>query len=54
MRPEHPSQTPEKSDEDRLRQIEEDLCLLTQQLLKIQERHRYAQALLNAAPVSPP
>ena len=47
-----PTQAPEKSDDDRIRQIEEDLLFLHWQLLKIHERFHDAQEQLKAAELS--
>ncbi len=54
MRTEQPSQPPERSDEDRIQQIEKDLYSLDAQLLKIQEWLHYAEERLKAADGSPP
>jgi len=47
-------QTPEKSDEDRLMQIAEDIHALHRQILRIQQWLRYAQEMLETMDISPP
>jgi len=54
MSTKQPSQPSEKSDDDRIQQIEADLRSLNRQIVKIQERLHYVREKLEAVNVSPP
>ena len=54
MSPEHQPQPPEKRDEDRLRQLEEDIRVLHRQISKIEARVRKALEQLKTADLLTP